>query len=102
MPDENPKIEFPTLIWQEEPVIPAKPMFNAPPTLAQNLDIVRTHHPRIGSTLDAIWGYSECEDYLRKLVNEAGDPAGKSREGFSPDVFQAILTLAEHHKITKN
>lgn len=107
MPDDDSEIDFPPLAWQDEPIKAEKrasaamPLNNGPADIGKCLEIVRAHHPHIAAALDAMWGFSECEAYLSKLVTDAGDTPSSVRVGFKDEVFQAILTLADQHKVTR-
>ncbi len=93
-------VAFPPLIFEEETPQPSK----APPgdaeEIARALATVRTHHPRIAHSLQEIWGYRECADYLEKLVFNCSDPADLKRIGFDPEVMDALLILSRLHTIT--
>lgn len=105
MPDDDSELEFPPLMWQDEPVKPlrtAMPVTNGPAGVAKSMEVVRTHHPHIAASLDAIWGFAECDAYLQKLVSDGSDHRAGARVGFKDEVFQAILVLSEQHKVTRS
>ena len=91
---------FPPLFLEEE--IPQSS--KAPPSdaeeIARALTTVRARHPRIAHSLQEIWGYRECADYLEKLVFNCSDPADLKRIGFDPEVMDALLTLSRLHTVT--
>ena len=88
---------------QETVVVPTVP---SPPVseqevIARLIAVIRKEHEHIGKALVLMWGYPECEQYLRKLIDggDNGNLPQKSRMGFKPVVFSALLDLIERHKV---
>lgn len=97
-----PSLEFPASedsTQQAPSTAPASK--REPPTLAQCLETVRRIHPHIGRALDSLWGFAECETYLQRLIQDGSDGQDHARRGFSDEVMQALLTIAERHRVDK-
>ena len=97
--DPSDELEFPPLIFQEEPAQVSKPPASDEEEKQCALEVVRRHHARIATTLNSIWAYPECGDYLQRLVFDGADRADQIRDGFKPEVLDAILVLAQLHKL---
>ena len=55
--------------------------------------IIERSFPRIAAVIRALWGHGTLDDYFAKLVVD--DRGG--REGFPPEVMEAILEVALLH-----
>jgi hypothetical protein len=98
MPDDD--MEFPPLILEDAQPRTSKPPVSDAEQIQLALLVVRSLHPRIANTLQTVWGYHECGDYLQKLVFNGSDPADLKRIGFKPEVADALLLLSKLHKVT--
>lgn len=56
---------------------------------------VAARYPHIAQPLRLLWGYPEAADYVAKLLC---DTRGGARQGFPPDVLQALLNIQELHR----
>jgi len=84
--------DFPTLFTDEDtPVAPIVEEKKA--SMADHLAVLKESYPRIGSAIELMWGHSECEDYINKLIlNDRG-----SRQGFPTNAMSALLGLFRMH-----
>lgn len=101
-PSKQPPLAFPELSVEEEDPDTRNMALHEMPLhyqIDRAREVVRAHHPRIASTLDSMWGYKECADYLEKLTFDGTDPTGHTRVGFKPEVLTALLRLQAMHVI---
>ena len=107
MPDEELNT-FPKLtphIEEEEatPVIRETPLheLSKQQRIDRQIAQIEQFHPHIAKGLKLMWGYTECVEYMQKLVLSGGDGAGRSRVGFRIEVLGALIDLVSLHEITK-
>lgn len=62
-------------------------------------EILRKHHARIADSIQLFWGHPECDEFIQKLVFNAGDEYVRARAGFKPEVLDAIMTLSSLHVV---
>ena len=100
------EVPFPIIIGNEEGKEPDLESQTVPMTLQERslehrkndaLEVVETHHKRIGHTIRTLWGYKECSLYINKLILAGGDGMGHARVGFNQDAAAAMLELADVH-----
>lgn len=100
---DDEDLNFPTLDFPQEEASPravAAAPSNGPKGLQMSMETVRTHHPHIARALDSLWGFEQCQVYLQRLIQDGADGQEKVRRGFSDEVMQALLTIAQEHKVT--
>jgi hypothetical protein len=87
------------MITEEAEPIRASDMLDLPPDICLEaaLEIVAARHPRIATTIRAMWGYKECSDFIAKLILNGGDGMGHARIGFNQDAVDAMLVLGNLH-----
>ncbi len=96
-----PSLEWPTPEEPADPTPPVQATRREPDDLATCLQTIRQNHPHVGRALDALWGFAECEAYLQRLIQDGGDGHDQTRRGFSDASMQALMTIAEKHRVTK-
>ncbi len=60
----------------------------------QNIQVVEQHFPQIAKALKLLWGYPQAAIYVTKLLADTRD---NTRQGFSPKVLTALLSIQEKH-----
>ena len=73
-----------------------------PTSLANNVSLIREHHPRIFEKITQLWGSVELHNYLDSIIfDERG-----GRKGFPEPISAALFRIYETHgdliKIPKN
>ncbi len=92
---------FPELIYNNEEVSTRPIPLGEQPQQVQidhNMEIIRTHHPRIASAIEMFWGHKDCVEYLQQLILSGGDGVGRARVGFKQEVVEALMHLITLHQ----
>jgi hypothetical protein len=61
--------------------------------------VVRKHHARIADSIQLFWGHPECDEFIQKLIFNAGDEYVRARAGFKPEILEAIMNLSNLHVV---
>jgi hypothetical protein len=93
MASYNPNLSFPPLFSDEEIERRRTPL---PDRVLPSYDPwppLEAKYPRIAETVRDLWGKPELDRYLdRLLIDERG-----GRQGFPPEVLEALLALSRQH-----
>ena len=65
---------------------------------ADAIALIERQHPKIAGAIRATWGFKECAAFVNKLVLSGSDDMGHTRVGFSPQVVDALMRLADLHE----
>ena len=57
---------------------------------------VYDRHPHISEKISFVWGYDVFYIYLKNLLS---DTRNGKRQGFSPDILFALLSLSSKHDV---
>jgi len=87
------KLTFPPLLSDAEIEAGRKPHPGSGPPVYDPWPPLEAKFPRIAKTVRELWGKRELDDYLdRLLIDDRGN-----REGFPPEVVEALLALSHRH-----
>jgi hypothetical protein len=65
-----------------------------------HIQLIEAEYPHIAKALKLLWGYPEANKYIVKLID---DCRTGQRQGFSPAILNALLTVQEaHQKLVKD
>jgi hypothetical protein len=92
-------VPLPMIVEEDDEPAPVVDLLKLSPEqrFAQAMAIIERHHARVAKTLQAMWGYQECSDYISKLIMSGVDGTGKARVGFNQDAASAMLVLGNLH-----
>jgi len=93
MASSKPYPEYPRLFSDEEIEQGRKPLPDGGPPVFDPWPPLEAKFPRIAATIRNLWGSAKLDRYLEQLlIDDRG-----SRNGFPPEVVEALLTLSRRH-----
>jgi hypothetical protein len=93
-------MEFPKLFSSDE--IDDRVYGNQPVTVVvaepDPRDVIKQYHPHISTKIELLWGTPELHHYLNTVIMDNRHyRTGESRQGFRPEVINALLKLYQQH-----